>query len=196
MIPGSTGLVTPRPGEVGDQVDPLGGVEEELGHGEVGAVQLVGQVAPVLVEAGRLGVPLGVRRDADGEVPDLTRQVHQVRGVGEFAGAVGSDDGVPTQGHQIDHARVAVARQDLAHLGAGVTHAHHVSHRGQVARPLNLFHQLEGALAVLAPAAVGDRHEGGRERLEVAQGRREHGGLLVVLGRKNSKDRVSPAARS
>ena len=46
MIPGITGLSTPRPRGL-DEVEVVLGVEEELGDGEVGRGQLLGGVAPV-----------------------------------------------------------------------------------------------------------------------------------------------------
>ena len=54
----------------------------------------------------------------------------------------------------------------------------------EVTAALDVGDQVKGPLARFSSAAVGDGHEGGRERLEVAQRVRERGGLLVGLGRE------------
>ena len=47
MMPGSTGLVDAEVGELVDEAEVVVGFEEELGDGEVGGRQLVGEMASV-----------------------------------------------------------------------------------------------------------------------------------------------------
>ena len=55
MIPGSTGLSTPSVGELVDEAHVVLGLEEELGDREVGAAQLVGEVARSVSRSGERG---------------------------------------------------------------------------------------------------------------------------------------------
>ena len=69
MMPGITGLVTPRSASSSTSVDVVAGLEEELGDGEVGDGQLGGEMTAVAGPVGRRRVDLGVSRHADRERP-------------------------------------------------------------------------------------------------------------------------------
>ena len=69
MMPGSTGLVTPALGQLVDHGQVRLGLEEELGDGEVGQLQLGGQeVAVAAAVTVRARVQLGVGGHPDAEV--------------------------------------------------------------------------------------------------------------------------------
>ena len=169
------------------------GLEEELGHGEVGQGQLGRQVVAVARQVGRERVAGGLGGHPDGEPADGPGQLHQLRGVGQLAdGGVGVGRRVAAQGHQVLDARPAQLDQDLGQLEAGVGDADQVGHRHQVGRPQHAGDQIDGPPPRLRPAPVGDRHERRAERLELAQGGDQRGLLGVVL-RREELERVGLA---
>ena len=175
----------PRTARSSHQAHVLLDLEEELGDAEVRQAELGGQEVAVRLHVGRRRVAGGMGGDADREAADRPGQLHELDGVEELAGPgrrVGR--GVAPQGHEVLHARLAERHQDLGELQPGVGHADEVGHRGEGGGAQHAGHQVVGALARLPPAPVGDRHERGRQGLELAQGADQGGLLGVVLGRE------------
>jgi hypothetical protein len=101
---------------------------------------------------------------------------------------------VAAQRQDVLHPGVAVAGEDRAELVAGVGHRGQVRHRGHRGALEQVDHDPVGALAGRATGAVGDRHERGRERLELVQRVAQVALALVGLRGKNSNEVVGPAA--
>ncbi len=195
MIPGTTGVEMPRAARSSTSRQVLLHPEEELGHGEVGQAQLLGQAVPVGRQVGRSRVPGGVGGHPDRESPDGPGQLHQLDGMGQLAfGGIGIGRRVAAEGHEVLDARLAEIDQDLRQLEPGVGHADQMGHRGQAGRPQHPHHQIVGALARRPPAAVGDGHEGRPQRLQVEQRLDQAGVLGVALGGKEL-ERERPPGR-
>ena len=126
--------------------------------------------------------------------PDRVGQLDQVEREGELACAVGGLDGrVSAEGEHVLDAGLAVVDQDLGQLQAAVHDAGEVRHRGEGGGAQHPDHQIVGAPARLAPTAVGDGHERGVERLQVAKGAHERGLLRLVLGWEELEGERAPA---
>ena len=86
--------------------------------------------------------------DADRELADLSCEFHEIDRVTKFGRHErGIIRDVAPEGHHVLDARVDVVLQDVTHLGSSVTNTYQVRHRGEVSTPLNLRHQVKGALA-------------------------------------------------
>jgi hypothetical protein len=128
--PGDDRLVHVEVGELLDEADVVLGLEEELGDGEVGTLQLGREVAAVRLSIGGLRVDLGVCSDPDGEVARLGDVFEQVGGVRVVARPRGTlARRVAAEGEDVDDARVVVVGEDLGDLAAHVTLAGEVGHR-------------------------------------------------------------------
>ncbi len=192
MIPGTTGLSTPRAARSSTSDRYSSGREEELGYGEVGQPHLLGQEIPVRLHVGRAGVPGGMGRHPDAESADGPGQLHQLDGVDELTlGRVGIGRRIATEGHEVLNPGLAEVDQDLGQLQAGVGGADQVGHRGQRGGAQHPDHEIVGSLARRTTAPVGDRHERRTQRLQVHQSFDQAGVLGVVLGREEL-ERVSP----
>ena len=88
---------------------------------------------------------------------------------------------VAAERHDVDHARVEIVLQKIAHLVTTVTDADEMGHGRHATRRLNLGHQVVGALARLSPASIGHRDERGVERGERVERALEHHALVVRL---------------
>src|SRR5439155_7244969 len=103
--------------DVVDQAEIVVDAEEELRDGEVGQVQLGGQMVAVRLTVGRARVELGVGGDADREAADGPGQLDELDGVvqlGKTRFRFGR--GIATEGEHVLHAGLAVRDQDLGQL--------------------------------------------------------------------------------
>ena len=140
-------LVDPPLGQLGDQVQVLGRLEEELGDGEVGQGHLLGQAVPVDAQVRRGRVARRVRRHPNGEPADGPGQLDQLYRVGELPRRVGAGHHVAAQGEDVLHPGTAQRDQDLGQLEAGVGDAHEVRHRDEGGGVQHPGDQVLGALA-------------------------------------------------
>ena len=147
-------------------------LEEELRDAEVGLRQLLGLAEAVGLQAGRGRVRLGEGGDADREVAGRADEAHQVERVVELAGRQVRVGGrVAAQREDVADARVGVAAHEVLELGVRVRSAGQVRHRRQRGVTRDLDDELVRALPGRAAGAIGHRHVGGRERLQLAQRR-------------------------
>ena len=160
MIPAITGLSTPRPAQALDQLEVVGGVEEELRDRKVG-------LAPASRRCGcrslsrlwRPRVRLRVRGDAHREVADARGRAARARsrGGGRPAGRSRSFGGSPPSARMFSMPASPVAGHDLDELTAGVRGAGEMRHRRHRRVAVDLDDQIVRALAGGAAGAVGDR---------------------------------------
>ena len=116
-MPGSTGLSHAARRQVGDEALVLAGLEEELGHAEVGQVSLAARKSRSLAMSAERGWPGRVGCHPDGEAADGPRQLHEIRGVGQLAdGGVGVVGRIAAQGHEVLDACLAQRDQDVGQL--------------------------------------------------------------------------------
>ena len=175
MMPGDHGLVDTEGAQALDQVEVVGGIEEELRDREVGGAQLLGGVTPIGLAVRRARVRFGVRGDPHREVADATDQLHQLDRVVQLAGREVEVLGrVTPQGEDVVDAGVAVADDDVDQLGARVRGTGEMGHRGHRRVGVDRDDEVVGAFAGGAAGAVGDRDVRRLERLEIAQRLREH----------------------
>ena len=150
-----------------------------------------------LAQVGRPGMAGRVGGHPDGESADGAGQLHELRGVGQLAGAGGRVLGrVAAERHEVLDAGLAQRDEDVGQLEAGVGHADEVGHGIEPGGVQHARHQVERALARFCPAAVGDRDERGLERLQLADRAGEGGELLVVLRREELERVGGPCASS
>ncbi len=173
-----------------DQPEVGVGVEEELRHRELRARLGLGrQHARVLLQVGRLRVPLGEGRDPHREVAQLAHQGDQLVGVAQALRVLdprlaGAARRVAAQGQHVAHARVGVVPDHLAQLGPRGPHARQVRDRGHRRLRRDPLGDPHRAVACRAARAVRHRHERRGQRLELADRLPQVALALVGRGRE------------
>ena len=165
------------------------GVEDHLGDGEARpGVGLADEHLDVVVEVGAVGVDVGEGRDADGEVPEPADE----------RGRAGRRGPGPRGAASTDPARCRAGRRAARGCCAPPTRrtgpttwrtwrteapdAGEVGERGQRGLVGDPPGDPDGAVLGGAARAVGDRHEGRPDPLELADGGPQLGLGVVVLG--------------
>lgn len=165
-------------------------IKKKLRADVIGAgVDLALQVLHFNETVGRFGVALRVARDADAHSREMRfDELHQLSRVLETA--LGFHETflpfrrIAAQGHDVADAALAVARENLEDLILRGTHAGEVAYHREIGLFLDLHDEVMGELARGAARAVGDAHEGGPQRHQVAYGRVEILRRLHVAGGK------------
>ena len=125
MMPGTIGTLMPAAAARSRKRRKSSALEEELGDAAVGAgIDLALQVLEVGLGVGRVGVLLGIARDADLEVADLLQAGDQFGGVGVAAGmrrvlAAHAGRRIAAQRHDVADAGVPVGARDVVDLALG-----------------------------------------------------------------------------
>ena len=146
----------------------------------------------VAVHVGGEGVAVGLGRHPDREPADGRGQLDQLRCMAELPlPVIGIDGWVATQRHQVLDPGRPVGDQDLGQLQPGVGHTDEMGHGHQRGGAQHAGDQVEGPLARLGPAPVGDRDEGRPQGLEIAEGLHQRGLFGVGLGGEEF-ERVGP----
>src|SRR5690242_12217227 len=173
-------------------------LEEELGDAAVGAgIDLALQVLEVGIDARRIGMLLGIARDADLEVADLLQAGDQCGGIGVAAGmravlAAHAARRIATQRHDVADAGVPVGAGDIVDLALGGGDAGEMGGGLDAGLLLEPHHRLVRALAGRAAGAVGHGEESGLERRETLD-RLPQGALgRLGLGRRELERDLQP----
>ena len=139
-----------------------------------------------------------MRGDPDREVADLADEVARARPRTSSSpcGEIEVLGRVAARGEDVVDPGVAVARDDLDQLGAGVRSAGEVRHRRHRRVAVDLDDEVVGALACRPAGAVGDRHV---RRTAAARGRASvcasTPSIFSSRGGKNSNEKLGPAFR-
>ena len=195
MTPGSTGLSHPELGQLVDEPQVVVDAEEELGHREVGRLELGGEVAAVARPDRESGGGARGGRPRRSEKPAgcaRTCSTSSTACSNSPPGVEPSAGGSPPRARMLSIPCVGVVVEQLGDVGSGVADAGQVGHGREGLLAVDPRDDVAGALAGAPEGAVGDRHER-RAQLGQVGDRLLEGALgLVGLGREELERQRGP----